>query len=169
MELWDLYTENLELTGLTHVRGVPVPDGYYHLVVHAWIRNSEGKYLISRRAASRPAYPLYWECVGGSVIKGEDGLTGALRETEKEVGLCFKPEDANHLFSRVRKTHNGQIFNDILDVWLFTYDGLVSLENATTDEVCDLKWMTVEEIRALFDAGKLVPTLGYFFTDVAGR
>lgn len=30
---------------------------------------------------------LVWECVDGSVIKGEDSLQGALREVKEEVGV----------------------------------------------------------------------------------
>lgn len=47
MELWDLYTKDRVLTGETHVRGQPLPAGRYHLVVHVWIRNAKGQYLIS--------------------------------------------------------------------------------------------------------------------------
>lgn len=93
MELWDLYNERWELTGRDHIRGEEIPQGYYHLVVHIWIRNSKGEYLISQRSADRPTFPLIWECVGGSVTKGEDSLTGALRETQEEVGLTLSPED----------------------------------------------------------------------------
>ena len=74
MELWDLYNENRELLGRDHIRGEEIPEGCYHLVVHVWIRNSKGEYLISRRSADRPSFPLLWECVGGSVLKGEDSL-----------------------------------------------------------------------------------------------
>ena len=70
MELWDLYDKNRHFTGLDHVRGEEIPQGYYHLVVHVWIRNSRGEYLISQRSADRPTFPLMWECVGGSVLKG---------------------------------------------------------------------------------------------------
>ena len=54
-------------------------------------------------------------------------------------------------------------FNDIMDVWLFEYDGDLHLENATTDEVADCKWMTVSEIRKLYEDKRLVQTLDYFF------
>ena len=47
----------------------------------------------------------------------------------------------------------------------FLYDGEISLANATTDEVADMRWMTVAEIRRLYDTGELVHTLGYFFDD----
>lgn len=163
MELWDLYDKNREKTGRDHVRGEKIPDGYYHLVVHIWIRNSKGEYLVSQRAASRPMHPLMWECVGGSVIKGEDSLTGALREVKEEVGLGLEPGDGKLVFSKVGRVHHGKAFQDILDVWLWEYDGPVSLEAATTDEVARTAWLTRNQIRELYDAGKLVDTLGYFF------
>lgn len=164
MELWDLYNEHRELTGRDHIRGEEVPQGFYHLVVHIWIRNSKGKYLISQRSADRPAYPLMWECVGGSVTKGEDSLTGALRETKEEVGLTLSPEDGKLVYSVVGRVVNGVKFTDIVDVWLFEYDGPVLLDQASTKEVAQTAWMTKEQIRALYDTGKLVHTLGYFFT-----
>ncbi len=163
MELWDLYNERRELTGRDHIRGEEVPHGYYHLVVHIWIRNSKGEYLISQRSADRPTCPLMWECVGGSVIKGEDSLTGALRETQEEVGLVLSPENATLVYSVVGRVVNEVKFSDILDVWLFEYDGPISLEQATTREVSQTAWMTKPQIKELFDTGKLVPTLGYFF------
>ena len=66
MELWDLYDEQRRLVGTDHLRGQELPDNRFHLVVHVWIKNSQGQYLISQRAADRPTYPLLWECVGGS-------------------------------------------------------------------------------------------------------
>lgn len=164
MELWDLYNEHRELTGRDHIRGEEVPQGYYHLVVHIWIRNSKGEYLISQRSADRPTFPLMWECVGGSVIKGEDSLVGALRETKEEVGVTLRPECGRILFSKIRSNINEQYFGDIMDVWLFEYDGPVSLEQATTNEVAQVAWMTKEQIKELFDNGELVHTLDYFFT-----
>lgn len=163
MELWNLYNERRELTGRDHIRGEEVPQGFYHLVVHIWIRNSKGEYLISQRSADRPTFPLMWECVGGSVTKGEDSLTGALRETKEEVGLTLSPDDGKLVYSVVGRVVNGVKFTDIVDVWL-EYDGPVSLKQATTKEVAQTVWMTKEQIKELFDTGKLVHTLGYFFT-----
>lgn len=162
MELWDLYTENREPTGRTHIRGEEIPDGFFHLVVHVWIKNSKGEYLISQRSASRPTFPLMWECVGGSVLAGEDSLTGALREVKEEVGLDLMSSDGHLLFTKVRGIIGGKAFQDIMDVWLFHYDGDVPLANATTDEAVQVKWMTASQIKALFDSGDMVETLHYF-------
>ena len=166
MELWDLYNENRELTGKTHIRGQKIPEGYYHRVVHVWIKNSKGEYLISQRSASRPTFPLMWETVGGSVLAGEDSLTGAIREVREEVGLDLCPEAGRLLFTKLRSIINGKQYSDIMDVWLFHYDGDTSLGTATTDEVAQSKWMTRNEIEALRLSGKLVENLYYFFEEV---
>lgn len=165
MEKWDLYTKYREKTGKECIRGEEIPEGFYHLVVHVWIRNRKGEYLISQRSASRPTFPLMWECVGGSVLKGESSIEGAVREVKEEVGLDLEQEAGRLLFSKIRGSdvrYECKMFNDIMDVWLFDYDGEVQLENATTDEVADCKWMTVSEIRKLYEEKKFVQTLDYF-------
>lgn len=163
MEIWDLYTENRELTDKSHIRGNELPDNCYHLVVHVWIKNKDGKYLISQRSETRPTFPLMWECVGGSVLKGENSLQGALREVKEEVGIDLNPSSGKIIFSKVRGIIDGTKFNDIMDVWLFQYDGEVILQQATTDEVSRVKWLNREQIQKLFDEGKFVHTLRYFF------
>ncbi len=163
MEVWDLYNENRELVGRDHIRGEEIPEGCYHLVVHAWIRNSKGEFLISQRSADRKSFPLMWECVGGSVTKGEDSLTGALREIEEEVGLVLPAEKGKLIKTEIRKYVDGVRFADILDVWLFEYDGEVDLSKATTKEVAQTKWMSLDEMREYLDAGKFVHTLTYIF------
>lgn len=165
-EIWDLYDENRELLGKDHVRGEQLPIGGYHLVVHVWIRNSKGEYLISQRSANRPTFPLVWECVDGSVVKGEDSLQGALREVKEEVGVDLLPEKGQVILSDMKKIEFGKVVNKIVDVWLFDYDGEVDLGNATTDEVAQVAWMNREQIKELFDANMFVETLEYFFTEV---
>lgn len=141
MEVWDLYDENKNVTGKYCIRGNEIPDNYYHLVVHVWIKNNKGEYLISQRSADRKSLPLMWECVGGSVLKGESSLEGAIRETKEEVGIDLTQLEGKLVLSKVRRNINGKKFNDIMDVWLFEYNGDVDLEKATTDEVKDIKWM----------------------------
>mgnify|MGYP000659408774 CR=1 FL=1 len=68
--------------------------------------------------------------------------------------------------TKTRKNLEGKIFNDIMDVWLFEYDGEVDLSNATTDEVAQVAWMHREQIKELFEHNMFVEALEYFFTDV---
>ena len=169
MEVWDLYNLEREIVG-EHIRGTELPEDGFHLVVHVWIQNSKGQYLITQRSANRPTFPLRWECVGGSVMKRENSLQGALREVKEEVGIDLSADDGTLLFTKVRKTIDGKRYNDIVDVYLFKYDGIVSLENATTDEVAQLKWLTRQEICQLRDKDELVYSikdLDYFFNEMA--
>lgn len=48
-EVWDLYDAKGNKTGYTLVRGRPIPEGCYHLVVSVWIINNRGEYLLSQR------------------------------------------------------------------------------------------------------------------------
>ena len=160
-EIWDLYNKNKQLVGKTHTRGDDIPEGCYHLVVNAWLKNSKGEYLITRRAANRKSYPLLYECIGGSVLANESSAEGAVRELIEEVGLIFKPTDGKLIKTEVRDYVNGKKFADILDAWLFEYDGEVDLSKATTDEVCSCEWLTVEQIKEIYERGELVPTMEY--------
>lgn len=164
MELWDLYSRDRQRLGRTHVRGEPIPEDAFHLVVHVWLRNSRGQYLISRRAADRPAFPLMGECTGGSVLAGEESLTGALRETREELGISLDPGSGRLVFSKVRDWVDGVRFGDILDVWLFDFEGEPDLDRAE-GEAEQARWMDRKEIAALYEAGEMVETLGYFFED----
>lgn len=163
MELWDLYTENRVKTCETHVRGNPLPENKYHLVVNVWIKNSEGKYLISRRSRKKSRNPLKFETVGGAVLKGENSLQAAIRETKEEVGIDLDTKTTKLVYSDVRKN-----LNSILDVYLFEYDGTVDLKNVTTDEVESVGFMNTEQIYGLCKDGLFVHTLNYCFEKVFG-
>ncbi|MCF0115918.1 MAG: NUDIX domain-containing protein [Erysipelotrichaceae bacterium] len=167
MELWDLYTRDRVLTGKTHVRGMPLPKDLYHLVVQVWIRNKKGEYVISQRAATRPMFPLKWECVGGSVTAGEDSYTGALREVQEEIGIDLTGCTGRVVFTEVREFIGDIPVNDIVDVWIFDYDGEITLDKATTSEVIQSKWMSVKEIEELVRQGELAATIDYFSEKVA--
>lgn len=170
MELWDLYTPDRKIVG-RHIRGNEMPPDRYHLVVHVWIRNAGGKYLMTQRSASRASCPLKWECVGGAVVQGETSLEAALREVAEEVGLTFAEKDCRLVTTKVRGMVEGRRINDIVDVYLISYDGPVDLAAASTDEVAQAKWMDREEIERLFTQGEMVRVikdLSYFLDRTEG-
>ena len=51
MEKRDLYNENKELTGKTIYKNEEIPEGYFILMVVAFIENNEGLFLIQKRSA----------------------------------------------------------------------------------------------------------------------
>ena len=90
-ELWDVYDENRNLTGRLHRRGDMMPKGDYHLVVHIWLMNERGEFLLTKRAPNK-GFPGMWECTGGSALAGDDSLTAAIRESKEETGLTLNGE-----------------------------------------------------------------------------
>lgn len=160
IELWDLYDRKRNKLNKDHVRGIKLNDGEYHLVVHVWIKNKNGKYLMSKRSIIKK-YPHLWECPGGSVLKGETTYNGGIREVKEEVGVDLSNIKGRFVTSFVRDE-----YQDIVDVYEYIYDGEASLDLATTPEVEEIKWMKKEEIKKYFEEGKLLHTMAYFFTNL---
>ena len=166
MEIWNLYTAERQPTGRTMVRGDKHPEGCYNIGVYVWIRNPDGKYLISQRAACKASYPLCWETVGGCVTAGETSLEGAVREVHEEVGIVVDASRLKLICSLFEPQWNGRTLQEIDDVYLYEMDEEYEAVNAKSDEVAQSRWMTREEIRQLFDQGELVDALAYFFTEI---
>ena len=121
-ELWDVYDENRKLTGRLHQRGKQLASGDYHLVVHVWMQNDQGQFLLTKRSPNK-GFPNMWESTGGSAIAGDNSLTAALREVKEETGLLLDAEKGRCVLS----TKHSDYFRD---VWLFHQD--FSLENVVT-------------------------------------
>jgi isopentenyldiphosphate isomerase len=110
MELWDILDEDGNLTGRTIERGQPLKEGEYHLVVHIWIRNSEGEYLIQKRSEKVKLWPGIWAATGGAAIKGESSLDAALREAKEELGISLKPDMLKRVVRVKRKNALSDLF-----------------------------------------------------------
>ena len=78
-ELWDVYDENRRPTGRLHPRGQELAEGDYHMVIHVWIRDSLGRYLLTKRSPNK-GYGGMWESPGGAAQAGDDSLSACLRE-----------------------------------------------------------------------------------------
>jgi len=148
MEIWDIYDSERRPTGRTHVRGVPVPDGDYHLVIRAWVMRNDGKILLSKRHPDKP-YGNYWECTGGAVAAGEDTLTGAIREVREEVGLTVDREHAVLL-----QTGRGK--ECFFDIYLFRQD-IQEEVVYQPEEVIDAKWVNRSEYEEMEKNGLIIP------------
>lgn len=152
-ELWDIYDINRNKTGKTVERGKPMSQNEYHIVVNVWIKNSDGKWLISKRSPNKH-YGNLWECCGGSAVSGEDSLTAAIREAEEELGIELKAENGHLFTSAVRQYRT---FPDFLDVWVFNQDIDINTVVLQEGETCDARWATSEEILFMESNGEFIP------------
>lgn len=149
-ELWDVYDINRRALGKTHPRGVPLPEGEYHLIVLVMLQNDKGELLITRRAPNK-GFPNMWEFTGGSALAGDDSLSAALREMREETGIALDPQNG-------RIVAQEQAWSDSFgDLWLFRQnfdlDSIVLQENETTAA----RTATRQEILRMIENGEFIP------------
>lgn len=153
-EMWDLYDRERNLLDKKVERGTKLNDNEYHLVTNAWIKNKEGKFLISQRVVWK-VHPLMWECTGGSVLMGENTYEGAIREVKEELGIDISNAQFAFVGSTTRYFVNCP---DIVDVYIFEFDIPIEEVVIQKEEVNDVKWATKEEILELYNDGKIETT-----------
>jgi len=147
-ELWDIYDMDRNKTGRVHRRGEILSRGDYHLVVHVWIKNSRGEFLITKRAPNK-GWPNMWETTGGSALVGDDSLAAALREVREETGLSLSPENGRIIHSYMRN-------DSFVDVWLFTEDHSLSEVVLCEGETVDKMFADSEKIRKMTEEGTFI-------------
>ena len=122
--------------------------GDYHIVVHVWIKNSRGEYLITKRAPHK-GWPNMWETTGGSALSGDDSITAALREVREETGLILDPKCGRIIHSYVRR-------DSFVDVWLFEEDHELSEVTLCENETTDKMYADAEKIKEMIDEGTFI-------------
>ena len=148
-ELWDILDAEGRPTGRTHRRGDRMPEGEYHLAAHVWLRNREGKYLLTQRCPGK-SYAGLWEYSGGSALAGESSLQAAQRELREETGLSA-PEDKCRL---IQSGRGGCSFSH---VWLFEADFDLEDVQLQKEETSGKMLCTPEEILRMEREGTLAP------------
>lgn len=158
MELWDILDGNGNKTGKTIERGKPMRQDEYHLIVHIWIKNSNGEFLITKRTPNKKTLPNMWETTVGSAIAGEDSLKAVLREVKEEISINLSPESGKYLFRLKRQQYD---FPDFIDVWLFKKEADIKEIIYQPEEVCGAKWATPSEIQSSIESGEFADTFTY--------
>ncbi len=156
MEKWNLYLPDGTLTDKIHTRGVPVPQGFYHLVIHVWLMDEKGRYLIQRRASTVESYPGVWAATGGSAIVGETSLEAVRRETYEELGLSIHPNDFVLTQRFLRSNH-------LLDLWQTPVDADFDKRFVPTEEVDEVAFRYPHEIAEMLRKGDFFPYWDEYF------
>ncbi|GJM35171.1 MAG: NUDIX hydrolase [Saprospiraceae bacterium] len=145
-EKWNLYTPDGQLTDKIHLRGEPMPPGYFHLVIHLWLTDEKGRYLIQKRAKTLASYPGVWAATGGSAIVGESSLQAVRRETKEELGLDLQPEKF-HFVKRFNRN------NHFVDLWKTTVSSDFLKHFKPTEEVDEVDFRFPHEIGQMLKSG----------------
>ena len=155
MELWNIYDKHRHLTDRIHERGQEMKAGDYHLVVHVWIVNDDGQYLVQRRQPWKIGFPNMWDCsAAGSAIMGDDSEQAAVREVKEEIGIDLDIEKGERIFT-VKFSHG---FDDI---WLVRQNAGIEELKLQEEEVAEAKWASEDEIKEMVKNGEFIP-FNYF-------
>jgi len=149
-EYWDLYDEKRKKINKVVKRGEKLDDNEYHLVINAWIKNSNNEFLITQRSANKK-FAFMWECTGGSALKGETSLQAAVREVKEELGIDVNEKSGILIGSTLRHFSGCP---DILDVWLFQQDFPIENVVVQEEEVCNVMWADLNTIKRLYEENK---------------
>ena len=105
-ELWDAYDREGNPLGFDLVRGEPMPENVYHLVAEILSVTTDGRVLVTKRHPDKP-WGGCWEYTGGSVVKGETPIQGALRELREETGITVSEQDLHPVYVDARPGIDG--------------------------------------------------------------
>lgn len=162
-EKWDIYDKYMKKTGKTCIRGeYKLKENEYHLVVHIWIITKQGKILLTQRAETKQTDPLKWECTGGSVLKDEEPIDAALRETEEEIGIKLKKEELK-LIKKERRDKNFQDF--LFAYYVIKDEGIINKIKFTDGEVKDKKWVSKKKFEEMYNKGEALSNLKYIIEE----
>lgn len=151
MEFWDLYDIDRRATGELHPRGVRMPEGRYHLVVHVVIFNTQGEMLIQQRQPFKEGWPNMWDVtVGGSAVAGDTSRTAAQREVQEEIGLRIDLTNELPKLTIPFSTGFDDIYTLVQDVDL----SALSLQES---EVQAVRWASEAEILDMLADGRFIP------------
>ena len=131
-------------------------EGEYRQSVHTWIMNSKGEFLIQKRTPNKKNFPNMWSQTGGGVDSGETTLQAAIRECHEELGINIEKDEIEFMLTFKRKY-------DFVDVWLVKHDYDISTLVLQEDEVSDVMWASIDEIRELMGTGKLAKSNEIYF------
>lgn len=157
-EIWDVYNRNKQKTGLIHQRGLPLRKNEYHIVIHAWVVNSNDEVIMTKRHKSKKICPNKWECTEGSILAGESSIEGAIREIKEEIGLSFEKEEGIFLTSFILERSK-----TIIDAFMFRR--YVKLENLILqeNEVSEAMIVDREKYFEMCKNKKIVSSIRYFY------
>lgn len=156
MELWDIYDSHKNRTGRTMKRNDwCLKDGEYHLTVLGVVRNTDGKFLITKRVMTKAWAPGWWEVSGGAAQAGEESEIAVKREILEETGLDVSEYEGGYLFT-YKRDNPGKGDNYFVDVYRFTGDFHEADVKLQEEETAGYMLATLDDIRKFAKEGKFL-------------
>lgn len=154
-ETFDILDENGNFLNFQVEREEAHSKGLWHRAAVVFLVNSKNQVLLQRRSPLKKKWPNMLDVsAGGHSNAGEFGYETAIRETFEELGV--KVEKENLVF--IGCTKNSNIIGDIKDNMFNEYyvaitDLDLSSLNLQTEEVCEVKFVSLNELKKMMNDG----------------
>ncbi len=171
MEYFEVYNEKGESLHKVVERGTKLKKGEFFLVVHVWLQNPFGEYLIQQRAKPTDPTPFQWATTTGIPNVNESLEDAAVRETKEELGLTLDKHELKKC--RVITTTQSK-YQTITHVYRATIQASLDALKLDGNEVKAVRFVNLKTILAMIDKGgfwdyrKLLNDAKYF-TALEGR
>ena len=153
MELRDLYDKDRKLTGEKIYKGQNIPQGRYYITVVIFIQNSKNEFLLQKRSKKKDGK---WATTGGHPISGQTSEEGIITEVKEELDIDIVSENIK-LFKTIKTK------DDFVDIYYLKEDVDITKIKIQNEEVSDIKWATIEEIKKLIKSEAFSTSHAEFF------
>ena len=156
-ELLEVYDAKGNPTGVSKTREAIHRDGDWHLAFFCWIMTKERRVLVQRRSLEKDVWPGMWDASAAGHVRFGEGLSGALREIQEELGV--PPPKLSELdflgrFKSESKHENGIVCREHQDTFRWWSDRPL-IEYRPGPEVLQLMVIDLDQIPNLGD--RMVP------------
>ena len=132
----DLYDKDSNKTELTYLKGDPIPQGYYPMVVMIAIQNSNGKFLMQKRTPNKGGD---WGVTGGHPKSGETPIEGIITEVKEELGIDITNNEIIEFNSGCDGTDCYKMYFTKMDI----DDNEFKIQE---EELTEVKWFSMTEL-----------------------
>ena len=153
MELRDLYDKDRKLTGEKIYKGQNIPQGRYYITVVIFIQNSKNEFLLQKRSKKKDGKLA---TTGGHPISGQTSEEGIITEVKEELDIDIVSENIK-LFKTIKTK------DDFVDIYYLKEDVDITKIKIQKEEVSDIKWATIEEIKKLIKSEAFSTSHAEFF------
>jgi isopentenyl-diphosphate Delta-isomerase len=172
-ELVEILDEQAHKTGQTMYKSEAHRKSLRHGGAHVWIYNSKGEVLLQLRHPAKVIRPNVWDVsVAGHITAGDTPEVTAVREAKEELNLNLNSKDFTFIgIKKVdEKMPDGSCHRVFNWSYLLKLDLNLDTLKLETDEVSDVRWISVNEFEAELNnptkSKMYTPTRIEFYTEV---
>ena len=154
MEYFDVIDSHGDFTNEIASRKECHEKGLWHKAIVVQIISTDNKrVLLQKRSANKRMWPNLWDVAsGGHVLAGELGYQAGIREAKEELGVDLKRDELEFIGATTSENIQKDIINRHYNEYYIVHKD-IDLNDITIqeDEVQEVKWFNVEELKKRVD------------------